>query len=62
MLQESDQCNSVPNNTTVNGNLLSDLTNATTLLNIDGFAPEDDFDDYDLDDDLDPAMKEEIDR
>ncbi|KAG8363313.1 hypothetical protein BUALT_Bualt19G0009400 [Buddleja alternifolia] len=46
-------------------NLLPEICDATKLLDVedDRFAPEDEFDDCDLDDDdIDPALKEKIDR
>ncbi|KAL1546405.1 SKP1-like protein 21 [Salvia divinorum] len=52
-------------NPTFHDSLLHNLCNATELLDIDDdrIAPvEDEFDCCDLDDDIDPALKEEIDR
>ncbi|KAG8391842.1 hypothetical protein BUALT_Bualt01G0229000 [Buddleja alternifolia] len=52
------------NEPAVYGKLPPDLRNATKMLDIenDRFDPEDEFDDCDLDDDIDPALKEKIDR
>ncbi|GFP91509.1 skp1-like protein 21 [Phtheirospermum japonicum] len=48
----------------IESNELTNICNKTKLLDIedDGLAAEDEFDDCDLDDDIDPALKEEIDR
>lgn len=55
---------SVCNNRMVRGNILPNLGNTTELLDTGNarFTPEEEFDDCDLDDDIDPALKEEIDR
>lgn len=64
MFQESNKMDSVCNNRMVRGNILPNLGNTTELLDTGNarFAPEEEFDDCDLDDDIDPALKEEIDR
>ncbi|GFP84426.1 geranylgeranyl pyrophosphate synthase chloroplastic/chromoplastic [Phtheirospermum japonicum] len=59
--EESNELGSVCNSNPT----LHDLCNATNLLGIedDRIGPaEDEFDDCDLDDDIDPALKEQIDR
>ncbi|KAI3449199.1 hypothetical protein Pfo_005864 [Paulownia fortunei] len=62
---ESNELDYVRSNPMFHGNLLPNLCNATMLLGIkdDRISPdEDEFDDSDLDDDIDPALKEKIDR
>ncbi|CAA2970540.1 SKP1 21 isoform X1 [Olea europaea subsp. europaea] len=63
-VDESNKMDSVCNNRMVRGNILPNLGNTTELLDTGNarFAPEEEFDDCDLDDDIDPALKEEIDR
>ncbi|XP_022857156.1 SKP1-like protein 21 [Olea europaea var. sylvestris] len=62
--KESNKMDSVCNNRMVRGNILPNLGNTTELLDTGNarFTPEEEFDDCDLDDDIDPALKEEIDR
>ncbi|KAH6756447.1 SKP1-like 21 [Perilla frutescens var. hirtella] len=63
--KETDEVDSDCSNPTFHGSLLHNLCNATKLLDIgdDRIAPSgDEFDSCDLDDDIDPALKEEIDR
>ncbi|KAK4483477.1 hypothetical protein RD792_010669 [Penstemon davidsonii] len=62
--KESNDRESLCSSPRHHGNLIRDLCNGTKLLDIedDRFGPEDDFDDCDLDDDIDPALKEKIDR
>ncbi|EYU32130.1 hypothetical protein ABFS82_02G164200 [Erythranthe guttata] len=62
--KELDARHSMYSNPLLHGKLLTDVCNATKLLDIedDGLAAEDEFDDCDLDDDIDPALKEQIDR
>lgn len=65
MLQDTEEVDSECSNPTFHGKLLHKLCSSTELLDIgDGrIAPaEDEFDCCDLDDDIDPALKEEIDR
>ncbi|KAL0397915.1 UNVERIFIED_CONTAM: SKP1-like protein 21 [Sesamum calycinum] len=64
MLQESNELDSVCSNSSLHGKLLTNVCHETKLLEIedDGLAAEDEFDDCDLDDDIDPALKEKIDR
>ncbi|KAL2478751.1 SKP1-like protein 21 [Forsythia ovata] len=62
--KESNEMDSVCTNPMVHGNILPNVGNATELLDTENaiYAPEDEFDDCDLEDDIDPALKEEIDR
>ncbi|KAK6142800.1 hypothetical protein DH2020_023148 [Rehmannia glutinosa] len=63
--KESNELDSVFSNPTFHANLLPNLCNATRLLGLEDdriARAEDEFDDCDLDDDIDPALKEEIDR
>ncbi|KAK4476592.1 hypothetical protein RD792_015749 [Penstemon davidsonii] len=64
MDKDSYEHNSLSGNSTVHGNLLPNLRYATKLQGVenDRFSPEDEFDDCDLEDDIDPALKEKIDR
>ncbi|PIN05828.1 SCF ubiquitin ligase, Skp1 component [Handroanthus impetiginosus] len=65
MNKESNELDSVSHNPTSHWNLLPNRCNATKLLDIEDHkiaSPEDEFDDCDLEDDIDPALKEEIDR
>ncbi|CAI9764850.1 unnamed protein product [Fraxinus pennsylvanica] len=61
--KESNEMDSVCNNPMVHSNIWPNLVNTTEFLDSGNarFAPEE-FDDCDLDDDIDPALKEEIDR
>ncbi|KAL0428857.1 UNVERIFIED_CONTAM: SKP1-like protein 21 [Sesamum radiatum] len=61
---ESNELDSVCSNPSLHGKLLTDVCHETKLLDIEdaGLAAEDEFDDCDLDDDIDPALKEKIDR
>lgn len=58
MLQESNELHSESGNPSLHNKLLTDVSNATKLLNIDddGLAAEDEFDG------IDPALKEKLDR
>lgn len=58
MLQESDGLDSESDNPSLHNKLLTDVSNATKLLDIDddGLAAEDEFDG------IDPALKEKLDR
>ncbi|KAK4397209.1 SKP1-like protein 21 [Sesamum angolense] len=63
--KESNELDSMCSNPTCHGNLLRKPCNGTKLHDIeDNTIPpaEDEFDDCDLDDDIDPALKEKIDR
>ncbi|KAL0379509.1 UNVERIFIED_CONTAM: SKP1-like protein 21 [Sesamum angustifolium] len=62
--KESNELDSVCSNSSLHGKLLTNVCHETKLLEIedDGLAAEDEFDDCDLDDDIDPALKEKIDR
>ncbi|KZV57646.1 hypothetical protein F511_03106 [Dorcoceras hygrometricum] len=62
--KESNELNSLGSNPSRNGDSLASHFNATKLpvIGDDRFVPEDEFDDCDLDDDIDPALKEKIDR
>ncbi|PIN22829.1 SCF ubiquitin ligase, Skp1 component [Handroanthus impetiginosus] len=62
--KESNELDSACNDPSSPGKLLTNVCNATKLLDIDddGLTAEDEFDDCDLDDDIDPAWKEKIDR
>ncbi|KAL0426009.1 UNVERIFIED_CONTAM: hypothetical protein Sradi_1135700 [Sesamum radiatum] len=62
--EESNELDSVCSNSSLHGKLLTNVCHETKLLEIedDGLAAEDEFDDCDLDDDIDPALKEKIDR
>ncbi|XP_011093133.1 SKP1-like protein 21 isoform X1 [Sesamum indicum] len=63
--KESNELDSMRSNPTCHGNLSPNPCNGTKLHNIeDNTIPpaEDEFDDCDLDDDIDPALKEKIDR
>ncbi|KAL0426014.1 UNVERIFIED_CONTAM: SKP1-like protein 21, partial [Sesamum radiatum] len=61
--KESNELDSVCSNSSLHGKLLTNVCHETKLLEIedDGLAAEDEFDDCDLDDDIDPALKEKID-
>lgn len=60
MLQESNQLRSLSNNSSLDNKLLIEFCGATQLLGIedDRLPAEDEYDDCDLD----PALKEKIDR
>ncbi|KAL0339428.1 UNVERIFIED_CONTAM: SKP1-like protein 21 [Sesamum angustifolium] len=65
LVLESNELDSMCSNPTCHGNLLRKPCNGTKLHDIedDTMPPaEDEFDDCDLDDDIDPALKEKIDR
>ncbi|KAL2233881.1 UNVERIFIED_CONTAM: SKP1-like protein 21 [Sesamum indicum] len=61
---ESNELDSVCSKPSLHGKLLTDVCHETKLLDTEdaGLAAEDEFDDCDLDDDIDPALKEKIDR
>lgn len=59
MLQESNELHSVSSNPSLHNKLLSNVCNSTKSLDIEA---EDEFDGSDLDDGIDPALKEKIDR
>ncbi|XP_073288690.1 SKP1-like protein 21 isoform X1 [Primulina huaijiensis] len=62
--KESNELNSAGSKPSRNGDSLPSHFDATKLpvIGDDRFVPEDEFDDCDLDDDIDPALKEKIDR
>ncbi|XP_051146738.1 SKP1-like protein 21 [Andrographis paniculata] len=62
--KELDKCHSECGNHSLLNKLHPNMSNSTKLLDIEdsGLAVVDDFDDCDLDDDIDPALKEKIDR
>ncbi|XP_011092526.1 SKP1-like protein 21 [Sesamum indicum] len=62
--KESNELDSVCSKPSLHGKLLTDVCHETKLLDTEdaGLAAEDEFDDCDLDDDIDPALKEKIDR
>ncbi|KAK4418618.1 SKP1-like protein 21 [Sesamum alatum] len=62
--KESNELDSVCSNPSLHGKVQTNVCHETKLLDIedDRLAAEDEFDDCDLDDDIDPALKEKIDR
>ncbi|XP_073045121.1 SKP1-like protein 21 isoform X2 [Primulina eburnea] len=62
--KESNELNSAGSKPSRNGDSLPSHFDVTKLpvIGDDRFVPEDEFDDCDLDDDIDPALKEKIDR
>ncbi|KAI3444531.1 hypothetical protein Pfo_001196 [Paulownia fortunei] len=62
--KESNELDSVCSNPSLHDELLTNICNATKLLDIkdDGLEAANDFGDCDIDDDIDPALKEKIDR
>ncbi|CAA0842573.1 SKP1-like protein 21 [Striga hermonthica] len=61
---DSNEFDSMCGNPLLRGKVSTNICNKTKSVHFedDGLAAEDEFDDCDLDDDIDPALKEEIDR
>ncbi|KAA8520641.1 hypothetical protein F0562_014897 [Nyssa sinensis] len=62
--EESNGLDSMHQNVTIHDHVLHNMVETLKLQDVedDSFAPEDEFDEGDIDDEIDPAMQEKIDR